>query len=70
MRELLKELKPKFDEVDPKQISLDLYIEELETLEQDSKNLNRKVNPGRVKVDGCLIALISRQIIRSKTAIL
>jgi laminin alpha 3/5 len=44
MRELLKELKPKFDEVDPKQISLDLYIEELETLEQDSKNLNRKAN--------------------------
>ena len=50
MRELLRELEPKFNEVDPKQISLDIYIEELQTLEQDSKNLNRKVNTSNIQL--------------------
>lgn len=43
MREQLEKLKPRFDEVDPKQISLNETIHELERIEQDSKNLNRKV---------------------------
>ncbi|CAG9771124.1 unnamed protein product [Ceutorhynchus assimilis] len=44
MREQLEKLKPKFDEVDPRQISLTGPMQELESLEQDSKNLNRKSN--------------------------
>lgn len=43
MREQLKILHPKFNEVDPRQIILEPYIQELESLEQDSKNVNRKV---------------------------
>lgn len=43
MREQLEKLKPRFDEVDPRQISLNETIHELERIEQDSKNLNRKV---------------------------
>ncbi|KAF7271317.1 hypothetical protein GWI33_015789 [Rhynchophorus ferrugineus] len=44
MREQLEQLKPKFDEVDPSQINLSGPTQELESLEQDSKNLNRKSN--------------------------
>lgn len=44
MREQLQKLKPTFEEVDPKQISLNGTIRELESLEQDTKNLNRKVS--------------------------
>ncbi|XP_066250557.1 laminin subunit alpha isoform X1 [Euwallacea similis] len=44
MKEQLDRLRMKFDEVDPKQISLAELIEKLESLEQDSKNLNRKSN--------------------------
>lgn len=44
MQEQLEKLKPRFDEVDPMQISLNETIHELERLEQDSKNLNRKVS--------------------------
>lgn len=43
MREQLEQLIPKLDEVDPLQISLNATIQELESLEQDSKNLYRKV---------------------------
>lgn len=43
MREQLEKLSPRFDEVDPKQITLNETIHELERLEQDTKNLNRKV---------------------------
>lgn len=43
MKIQLEKQKPKFDEVDPRQINLDDIIQELESLEQDSKNLNRKV---------------------------
>ncbi|KAL1517260.1 hypothetical protein ABEB36_001047 [Hypothenemus hampei] len=44
MREQLTRLKHKFDEVDPKLINLSGPLKELETLEQNSKNLNRKSN--------------------------
>ncbi|ERL89440.1 hypothetical protein D910_06807 [Dendroctonus ponderosae] len=44
MREHLDRLRPKFDEVDPRQVNLTGLIQELESLEQDSKNLNRKSN--------------------------
>ncbi|KAL3275284.1 hypothetical protein HHI36_020052 [Cryptolaemus montrouzieri] len=44
MRELLNELRPKFDEVDPKQISLNNSLTELQSLENLAKNLNRKAN--------------------------
>lgn len=44
MKIQLEKQKPKFDEVDPRQINLDDTIQELESLEQDSKNLNRKVH--------------------------
>lgn len=43
MLDWLEKLKPKFDDVDPKQVSLSESIKELESLEQDVKNLNRKV---------------------------
>ncbi|XP_030765960.1 laminin subunit alpha [Sitophilus oryzae] len=44
MREQLEKLKPKFDELDPSHIDLSGPTQELESLEQDSKNLNRKSN--------------------------
>ncbi|XP_050301015.1 laminin subunit alpha [Anthonomus grandis grandis] len=44
MREQLEKLLPKFDDVDPRQVSLTGPLQELESLEQDSKNLNRKSN--------------------------
>lgn len=44
MRDWVTKLEPKFDDVDPKQVSLTESIQELESLEQDSKNLNRKSN--------------------------
>lgn len=43
MHEELEKLKRRYDEVDPKQISLNDTIHELENVEQDAKNLNRKV---------------------------
>ncbi|VEN47917.1 unnamed protein product [Callosobruchus maculatus] len=44
MREQLDNLTSKLKDVDPKQVSLDETIQELESLEQDTKNLNRKSN--------------------------
>ncbi|KAJ8973563.1 hypothetical protein NQ317_009587 [Molorchus minor] len=44
MREQLEKLKPKFNNVYPTQQSIDEILKELESLEQDSKNLNRKSN--------------------------
>ncbi|CAG9821860.1 unnamed protein product [Phaedon cochleariae] len=44
MKEQLEKLKPIFDEVNPNHINLNATIQELESLEQDSKNLNRKSN--------------------------
>lgn len=43
MRDILEKLKPKLDDVDPHQVSLTDDLAELDSLEQDSKNLNRKV---------------------------
>ncbi|XP_060535680.1 laminin subunit alpha [Cylas formicarius] len=44
LREQLEKLKPKFDEIDPQQVSLRGPLQELESLEMDAKNLNRRSN--------------------------
>ncbi|CAH0547112.1 unnamed protein product [Brassicogethes aeneus] len=44
MEDLFKKIRPMMDDVDPRQIHIKDYLNEIESLEHDLKNLNRKSN--------------------------
>lgn len=44
INDTLNELRPKVDLLDPSQIQFEPILSRLESLEQDSKNMNRKVS--------------------------